>query len=87
MSSPRQEDVKAGRAVFALAGMGTVADLKLPAWLILKSEAKKEHLAYGLVVQAETDSDGKLVYGVIFRHEIRAVKADEVERIEPYDKK
>jgi hypothetical protein len=41
----------------------------------------------GLVVQAEVGPDGKLVYGAIFRHGIRAVRADEVERIEPYEKK
>lgn len=80
-------DVRLGRAVFDLNGRGKIADRKLPAWLILKSEAKNERPAYGLVVQAETDANGKLVYGVIFRHEIRAVKADEVERIEPYEKK
>jgi hypothetical protein len=77
-------DVKTGRAVFHLAGKGQVADQKLPAWLLLKSEAKKESPAFGLIVQAEVAPDGKPVYGVIFRHEIRAVRADEVERIEPY---
>lgn len=79
-------DVKLGRAVFELNGRGAVPKLKLPVWLVLKSEAKERRPSYGLVVQAETDLDGKLVYGVIFRHEIRAVRADEVARIEPYDK-
>ncbi|HJZ93826.1 MAG TPA: hypothetical protein VKE40_23335 [Gemmataceae bacterium] len=41
----------------------------------------------GLVVQVEVGPDGKLVYGVIFRNGIRAVRADEVDRIEPYEKK
>lgn len=36
----------------------------------------------GLVVQAETDADGKIVYGVIFRNSIRTIRADEVEKVE-----
>jgi hypothetical protein len=43
-------------------------------------------LPAGLIVQAETGPDGKNAYGVIFRHSARAVRADEVERIEPYQK-
>jgi hypothetical protein len=74
-------DVTAGRAVFALPG-GRVADVKLPAWVILKGDRKADPLA-GVVVQAEVGPDGKVVYGAIFRHAIRAVRADEVERIEP----
>lgn len=80
-------DVKAGRAVFELGGKGKLTEMKLPAWLLLKSEAKKKYPAFGLVVQAETSHDGKPVYGVIFRHDIRAVQADEVERLEAYEKK
>lgn len=76
------EDVPAGRAVFALPG-GTVADVKLPAWLVLKADAAKEEPPKGLVVQAEVGPDGAVVYGVIFRHAIRAVRAAEVERVEP----
>jgi hypothetical protein len=81
------DDVKHGLAVFELSGKGKAADTKLPAWLLLKSEAKQEYPAFGLIVQAETDADGKLIYGVIFRHEIRAVKAEEVERVEAYEGK
>lgn len=80
-------DVTKGLAVFELNGKGSVVDRKLPAWLLLKSEAKKENPAFGLVVQAEIDADGKVVYGVIFRHDIRAVTADEVERIERYERR
>jgi hypothetical protein len=79
-------DVKAGDAIFELNGKGRTADVELPAWLLLKSDAKKEYPRYGLVVQAEVGPDGKIVFGTIFRYDIRAVRADEVERIEPYRK-
>jgi hypothetical protein len=77
-------DVRAGRAVFDLGGAGKVADVRMPSWLILKTDAKRDDAPAGLIVQAEVGPDGKVVYGVIFRHAIRAVKADEVGRIEPY---
>jgi hypothetical protein len=77
-------DVKLGRAVFELNGRGTVAKQVLPAWLVLKSDANSHKPDYGLVVQAEADADGKLIYGVIFQREIRIVRAEEVERLEPY---
>ena len=80
-------NVKAGNAVFDLGGKGKLADTKLPAWLLLKTEAKEKYPAFGLVVQAEVGPDGKTVYGVVFRHDIRAVKAEEVERIELYERK
>jgi hypothetical protein len=78
------DDVRAGRAVFSLSGQGTVAESKLPGWIILKKEAKARRPDYGLVVQAEKDPRGKLVYGVIFRHEMRSVAEDEVDRLLPY---
>jgi hypothetical protein len=31
-----------------------------------------------VVVQAEADANGKAVFGVIFRYEIRTVRADEI---------
>ena len=34
-----------------------------------------------VVVQAEVGTDGKVTYGVIFRHDIRAVLTDDVENI------
>jgi hypothetical protein len=77
-------DVRAGRAVFDLGGTGKVAEVKTPAWLVLKADAKREDAPGGLIVQAEVGADGKVVHGVIFRHAIRAVKAEEVERVEPY---
>lgn len=80
-------DVKAGRAVFELAGEGRVAGGQWPAWLLPKSEAKSSRPAFGLVVQAETGADGNVVYGVIFRHAIRAVRAAEVERIEGVERR
>ena len=54
--------------------------LRLAAQRILQERAATE----GLIVQAETGDDGKVIYGVIFRHAIRKVAADEIERIEPY---
>jgi hypothetical protein len=80
-------DVKAGRAVFELSGKGKVADVKFPTWVMLQTEAMKPQPSYGLVVQAEKRPDGKLVYGVIFRHEIRLVQEDEVVRIERGDQR
>lgn len=80
------DDVKAGRAVFDLSGKGKSVELNRPGWLLLKTEAMKDRPSYGLVVQVECDVDGNVVYGVIFRHEIRKVHADEVVRIEPYEK-
>jgi hypothetical protein len=77
-------DMNAGRAVFELDGSGRVAAATWPAWLLLKVDPKKNERSFGLVVQAEVGSDGKVVYGVIFRDAIRAVQADEIERIEPY---
>jgi hypothetical protein len=79
-------DVAAGRAVFELAGAGKVADGKLPAWMVLKADAKLPDAPPGLAVQAEAGPDGKVVYGVIFRHAIRTVRADEVERLEPSER-
>lgn len=72
-------DVKAGLAVFHLAGKGRVWNGPRPTTVVLKADAKKERLSAGLVVQAEMDAGGKVVYGVIFRHAIRMVRADEVE--------
>ena len=79
-------DVAAGRAVFELAGAGKVADIKLPAWVVPKADAKLPDAPAGLVVQAEVGPDGKVVHGVIFRHAIRTMRADEVERLEPSER-
>jgi hypothetical protein len=71
-------DVKAGRAVFHLDGKGKPLTLKLPAVAELKG-------GKGLIVQAET-LDGKPVYGVILREEIRRVEAKEVVKVTPLPK-
>jgi len=55
-------------------------------WLAAQRLLKEPGPAAGLIVQAETGPDGKVVYGVIFRHGIRKVAADEVERVETYRK-
>jgi hypothetical protein len=78
-------DVREGWAVFELNGNGRVSDVALPAWILFKSEANEAFPAWGLAVQAEVGPHGAVMYGVIDRHAIRAVKADEVERIEPYE--
>jgi hypothetical protein len=77
-------DVRAGKAVFELGGIGRAATVKLPIWVALKADAAKSVPAWGLAVQAEVGADEKVVYGVIFRHAIRAVPADEVGRVERY---
>jgi len=101
-------DVAAGRAIFHLDGKGKLAELKSPAWLILKADATQpvasgnaamdyviraslltgadQQLPAGLIVQAESGPDGTNMFGVIFRNSTRTIRADEVERIEPYKK-
>jgi hypothetical protein len=37
----------------------------------------------GLAVQAEIGSDGTIVYGVIFKHEMKAVPTTDVEKVVP----
>jgi hypothetical protein len=69
-------DVKAGRAVFHLAGKGKLSKRKLPAVAEMKGEN-------GLIVQAEIGADGKEVFGVITRHALRRVEAKEAKRIKP----
>jgi hypothetical protein len=55
-----------------------------PVWLGLACWlATWERTEAGLVLQAEVGPDGKLVYGVVFRHAIRTVQADEVEPATP----
>jgi hypothetical protein len=78
-------DVRAGRAVFTLDGGGRVSAGTRPGWILLK-DAADDDSQWGRVVQAEAGPDGKVVYGAVFRHAIRAVRADEVERVESDDK-
>lgn len=72
------DDVKAGRALFDLAGRGTVATLKLPAAGSLKSAKAGEKGEPLLIVQAETDAGGKTHYGIIARYAMREAIGDEV---------
>jgi hypothetical protein len=72
-------DVTAGRAVFHLDGKGAVIPVKAKTWVILKTDAKKDNPPQGLVVQAEKNDKGELIYGVIFRHAVRPVSATDVE--------
>jgi hypothetical protein len=78
------DDVKAGKAVFHQGGKGKVADLKLPAVAVLKHDENKERPPRLLIVQAEVGPDGKAIYGVITRADIRMVPADELTGIKTF---
>jgi hypothetical protein len=67
------DDVKTGKAVFHLGGKGKPAGLKLPAVAVLKSDPKKKQTPHVLIVQAEVGPDGAMIYGIISRHDVRAV--------------
>ncbi len=80
------EDVKTGGAIFNLSGAGRPASIKLPAVGLLKQTQKDAKPEQVLIAQAEIDSEGKTVYGIIGRHFMRAAKADEltdIKAIEP----
>ncbi len=70
-----EADVKAGRAVFHLAGKGR--PMAFPAGSAIEVKGER-----GIVVQAET-LGGVPVYGVIFRHSIRRVEAGDTKVIRP----
>jgi hypothetical protein len=67
-----------------LANSGQLPPLKLPAVASLKT-SDPEKPAKALVLQAEIDSDGKTIYGIIGRHFIRSAKAEELTDIQPLD--
>jgi hypothetical protein len=77
------DDVKAGKAVFHQGGKGKVADLQLPAVAILKRDQNMERPPQVLIVQAEVGPDGKAMYGVITRADIRMMPAEELTGIKP----
>ena len=79
------DDIIAGRAIFHLSGKGQAAGIALPAWVELRKNANDEAVR-GYAVQAEIGADGTIIYGVIFRHGMRAVPAAEVEKVEPVKK-
>ncbi|HEV8000419.1 MAG TPA: hypothetical protein VGP63_11095 [Planctomycetaceae bacterium] len=82
-----QADVTAGRAVFQLDGKGKLAPLKLPAVasaarsLPFFSMISQSKLL--LIVQAETDANGKTLYGVIGHGAPRMARADDLTDIKP----
>jgi hypothetical protein len=81
-------DVRDGTAVFHLDGKGEVADVKLPARVLLKQRDPANPSRYrGLAVQAEVGPDGAVVYGVILVDSIRAVPAAEIRTIEPFERR
>jgi hypothetical protein len=79
-------DVNEGRAIFALPqGKGALASgVKLPATCKRKDAKAGSGGLFGrpdvrlLIVQAETDADGKLMYGVLGPRGLQAIPADEV---------
>jgi hypothetical protein len=76
------DDVSAGRALFHLNGKGKPGGLALPALVTLRKEGNNDPVR-GLAVQAEIGADGAIVYGVIFKHEMRAVPTADVEKVVP----
>ena len=95
------EDVRKGKAIFHQNGRGKLAEIKLPATGILKRDwpdwPKKGEGGEGLfadadtywrvlILQAERRPDGKLLLGIVGRHEIRAIPAAQVCDIKPVKK-
>jgi hypothetical protein len=76
-------DVAAGRAIFDLGGHGKAASLHLPATARFKIDHGNKDAPRILIVQAETDAEGKLHYGIVARHVIRAAVDDELDDILP----
>jgi len=77
-------DVEQGGAVFHLDGRGKLADLGLPAVGILKRDAGQERPPRVLIVQAERDAAGRLVFGIVARHEIRSATEDELAEVKTF---
>jgi hypothetical protein len=76
--SATEADVKAGKAVFQLAGKGKHTSIPFPAVAILKKDEKLESPAKWLVVQAEIDENGKTIYGLLGISDVRKAPAEEV---------
>jgi hypothetical protein len=81
------DDVKAGRAVFHTDGKGKRVEKKLPLIGELKSKGNKEAGERVLIVQAETNADGEVIYGVIARYSVHAVPASAFSRVTAMDSK
>lgn len=88
-----ESDVKAGNAVFALQG-SEVAALKLPARGALSPAPEREgdepvedDREWCLIVQAETDAEGKTWYGVVRRHGFEKVAAEQLHDVQPRDQR
>jgi hypothetical protein len=79
-----EDDVKAGKAVFHLAGKGTLAGLMLPAAAKLTGERDREKPAGVWIVQAEVGPDGATTYGIVTRHAVRAASARELTDIKSF---
>lgn len=74
-------DVSTGKAVFHLNGRGIRTMMTLPASAVARADEKKPHAARVLIVQAEEDSNGDLIYGIIGRREIAALPARDLVQI------
>lgn len=85
-----EEDVRAGRAIFHLQGRGKLTNLALPATASLRGRVvtdegrRSDHRV--LIVQAEADSDGNMLYGIIGDGPGRIAKTEELTDITPIKK-
>jgi len=78
-----QDDVNAGKAIFYMQG-NKVANVSLPAWGIHKNDiGKKVSLKY-LLVQAEYNSKGELIYGAFTEDGPKIIAASELTDIKKY---
>jgi hypothetical protein len=75
------DDVKAGKAIFHLSGKGKPAEIRLPAVAIRKADANNKQAPRLLIVQAEVDSDGEMMCGVISREAMRALPRSELQDV------
>jgi hypothetical protein len=75
--------MKTGRAVFHLAGKGKLPDVELPARGTYRPAAKGKAPRCCLIVQAERDAKGEVLYGVIERHAVRMLSARDLVEVTP----
>ncbi len=74
------DDVRNGKAIFHLEPPGKPVNLQLPAVAVF-SPIRADEPGEALIVQAEVTADGKTVYGVVERHAVQMISADEIRRV------
>jgi hypothetical protein len=79
-------DVSTGKAIFHLDGLGKTTMMTLPSSAVLRRDEKQPHAPQVLIVQAEVDSNGELIYGIIGRREIRSSPAQDLVQIKSVPK-